>query len=42
MGVNQQKSIGNYSPGKDHPWKQNYGYHLNGTLIHQKQMLESR
>ena len=31
-----------YSPGKDHPWKQNYGYRLNGKLIHQKEMLESR
>ena len=42
LGVNQQKSISNYSPGKDHPWKQNYGYRLNGKLIHQKEMVESR
>jgi len=42
IGINQQKSISNYSPGKDHPWKQNYGHRLNGTLIHQKEMVESR
>ena len=42
MGMNQLKSISNYSPGKDHPWKQSYGYRLNGKLIHQKEMIESR
>ena len=42
MGMNQLKSISNYSPGKDHPWKQNYGHRLNGKLIHQKEMIESR
>ena len=31
----------NYSPGKDHPWKQNYGYHLNGKLICRKDLVES-
>jgi len=41
MGMNKQNSIGNYSPGKNHPWKQNYGYRLNGTLIRQKEMVES-
>jgi len=41
MGVNNQKSISNYSPGKDHPWKQNYGYWLNGKLICQKDLVES-
>ena len=41
-GMNKQMSISNYSPGKSHPWKQNYGYRLNGKLIHQKQMVESR
>ena len=35
------KSISNYSPGKDHPWKQNYGYRLNGKLIRQKDLVES-
>jgi hypothetical protein len=32
--MNKQTSISNYSPGKDHPWKHNYGYRLNGKLIH--------
>ena len=35
------KTRHNYSPGKDHPWKQNYGYHLNGKLICQKDLVES-
>ena len=41
MGVNKQKSISNYSPEKGHPWKQNYGHRLNGTLIRQKEMVKS-
>ena len=41
MGVNKQKSISNYSPENGHPWKQNYGYRLNGTLIRQKEMVKS-
>jgi len=41
MSVNQQKSISNYLPGKDHLWKQNYGYRLNGKLILQKKLVES-
>lgn len=41
LGVNQQKSISNYSPGRDHPWKQNYGYRLNGKLILPKKLVQS-
>ena len=41
LGGNQQKSIKNYSPGKDHPWKQDYGYRLNGKLIRQREMNQS-
>ena len=41
LGVKQQKSTRNYSPGKDHPWKQDYGYRLNGKLIHQKELASS-
>jgi len=41
VNMNKQKPIGNYSPGKDHPWKQDYGYRLNGKLIHQKDLVES-
>lgn len=39
--MNKQKSINKYPPGKDHPWKQDYGYRLNGKLIRQKEMVES-
>lgn len=28
------------SPGSDHPWKQKYGYHLNGKLIQQNPAVE--
>jgi hypothetical protein len=42
LGVNQQKSTRNYSPRKDHPWKQDYGYRLNGKLICQNEMNQSR
>jgi hypothetical protein len=42
LGGNQQKSITKYSPRKDHPWKQDYGYRLNGKLICQKKMNQSR
>jgi len=41
VGVKEQKSISRYSPTKDHPWKQNYGFRLNGTLIPNKEMLDS-
>ena len=30
-----------YSPKTDHPWKQNYGYHLNGKLIQQNPISDS-
>lgn len=40
IDMNKQKPIINYSPGKDHPWKQDYGYRLNGKLIHQKNLVE--
>ena len=39
--MNKQKPIINYSPGKDHPWKQDYGYRLNGKFIHEKELVES-
>lgn len=31
-----KKDKSTYSPGFDHPWKQHYGYHLNGRLIQDK------
>lgn len=32
-GHKWKKIKSTYSPGRDHPWKQSYGYHLNGRLI---------
>jgi len=39
--MNKQKSINKYSPGKEHPWKQDYGYRLNGKLIRNKNLVDS-
>ena len=41
--INYKKSKSNtiHSPGLDHPWKQNYGFHLNGKLIQQNSVTES-
>ena len=32
-GHKEKKNKSTFSPGLDHPWKQSYGYHLNGRLI---------
>ncbi len=39
--INKQRPITKYLPGNDHPWKQDYGYRLNGKLIRNTNLVDS-